>query len=436
MVGIKTLGFGGFGNFKSGHFRPFFGEPWPLVFRIFRRMLSLWSHFCSRIRRGRSMTTAPSSDPPAQSASTATAPALMEHVLVGLGASQVPASFASSIAQPASARRRHRPADTTETTLTDGTGASGSQPAKKNTRGPCRQLKTAKVTRVINSRISIGYDERHRAAPTVELHSSLAHDIGHTNYNLEDLDEESLAYVNRLFDERYKQWKSDLHHHFQAFDDPQVALQEGCPKELEGREDSWEWLCAHFQAPEYMNKAQVNKGNRKKKTLLHHSGSRPFSYRMDARRREGPSSQRSMSLVTFMSDPGMSWPNDDGGEEPVGSSGVRLQLPPETPIESVAPPQDAGFQILTETLDQTLGRRPGTYCRGMGNARRREPRLVHRRSQTVSPSHRAAFRSPVLCVDLPARPPRHAHQTTAPVDAQTSEPHTGDDPVDFASLFD
>ncbi|CAL8991581.1 unnamed protein product, partial [Prunus brigantina] len=50
------------------------------------------------------------------------------------------------------------------------------------------------------------------------------------------------------------------------------------------------------------------------------------------------------------------------------------QLPPETPIESVDPPQDAGFQILTETLDQTLGRRPGTYCRGMGNARQREPR--------------------------------------------------------------
>ncbi|BBN67505.1 Ankyrin repeat family protein, partial [Prunus dulcis] len=50
------------------------------------------------------------------------------------------------------------------------------------------------------------------------------------------------------------------------------------------------------------------------------------------------------------------------------------QLPPYTPIESVDPPQDAGFQIFTETLDQTLGRRPGTYCRGMGNARRRKPR--------------------------------------------------------------
>ncbi|KAI5337889.1 hypothetical protein L3X38_017160 [Prunus dulcis] len=78
--------------------------------------------------RGRSMTTAPSSDPPAQSASAATAPALMDYVVVGPGASRAPASSASSVEQPASARRRNRPTDTIDTTSTDGTGASGSQP--------------------------------------------------------------------------------------------------------------------------------------------------------------------------------------------------------------------------------------------------------------------------------------------------------------------
>ncbi|BBN67953.1 hypothetical protein Prudu_234S000500 [Prunus dulcis] len=351
---------------------------------------------------------------PAQSASAATAPALLDNVVVGREAFQAPASSASSVRSqlvlgggtgPPTPWTRHRP-----------TVLVPRDHNQKNTRGPCRQLKTAKVTRVTNSRISIGYDERHRAAPTAELHSSLAHDIGHvvrthcpmqwkswrvmpdeikaevrgqlsTNYNLEDLDEESLTYVNRLFAERYKQWKSDLHHHFQAYDDPQVALQEGCPKELEGREDSWEWLCAHFQAPEFANKAQVNKGNRKKKTLLHHSGSRPFSYRMDARRREGskfpkidvfgdvyvrPGNELAESLHTTMVERSQLVLQESAS-----------QLPPETPIESVAPPQDAGFQILTETLDQTLGRRPGTYCRGMGNARRREPRPVHQGSQTV-----------------------------------------------------
>ncbi|CAL9022689.1 unnamed protein product, partial [Prunus brigantina] len=330
------------------------------------------THMSDLITRRRAVTTTPSSEPPPQPVSAATAPALLEqdHVLASPGGSQAPASSASSVVQPISARRRHRPATTTETTSTDCTGASGAPPAKRNTRGPCRQLKTTKVTRVTNSRISIAYDERHRAAPTVELHSSLAHDIGHvvrthcpmqwkswkvipneiklqvrgqlsTNYHLEDLTEESMAYVNRLFGERYKQWKSDLHHHFQAFDDPE-------------------------------NKAQVNKGNRKKKTLLHHSGSRPFSYRMDARRRGGskfpeidvfgdvyvrPGNELAESLHTTMVERSQLVLQESAS-----------QLPPETPIESVDPPQDAGFQILTETLDQTLGRRPGTYCRGMGNA--------------------------------------------------------------------
>ncbi|KAB2630723.1 hypothetical protein D8674_008242 [Pyrus ussuriensis x Pyrus communis] len=158
--------------------------------------------------------------------------------------------------------------------------------------------KTVKITRVTNGHITIGYNDWHRDAPTMEHHSTLAHDIGHvvrtycpmqwkswkvmpdevrtkvraqlsTNYNFEDINNEMLAYVNKLFSERYKQWKSDLHQYFETFDDSQVAFEEGCPKEFEGREDNWAWLC-------------TNKSNREKKTLLHHYGSRPFSYRMEA----------------------------------------------------------------------------------------------------------------------------------------------------------
>ncbi|BBH08907.1 hypothetical protein Prudu_021253, partial [Prunus dulcis] len=407
----------------------------------------------------RAVTTTQGSEPPTQptaaataaasaatsAASAATAPALMDHLAV----------------RPAGSQRLPHQRHQWRSLLAPGGVIGPPAPptphplmrrAKKNTRGPCRQLKTAKVTRVTNSRINIGYDERHRAAPTAELHSSLAHDIGHvirsycpmqwkswkvmpdetktevrgqlsTNYNLEDLDEESLAYVNRLFSERYKQWKSDLHHHFEAFDDPQVALEEGCPKELEGREDSWAWLCAHFQAPAFVNKAKVNKGNRKKKTLLHHSGSRPFSYRMDAGGGSKfpeidvfgdvyvrPGNELAESLHTTMVERSQLVLQESAS-----------QLPPDTPIESVDPPQDAGFQILTETLDQTLGRRPGTYCRGMGNARRREPRprssaqsnsqvtaltaevatLRTRCQSFCSPSHSPAFQSHLLM----CRPP-------------------------------
>ncbi|CAL8121371.1 unnamed protein product [Prunus armeniaca] len=278
------------------------------------------------IRRRRSVTTTPSSDPPPQSASAATAPAQMDQLAVG----------------PWGPRRQLHRLHQWRSLLAPGGVIGLSAPptphrlmlrahSQKNTRGPCQQLKTAKVTWVTNSRINIVYDKRHRAAPTPELHSSLGQDIGHvlrthcpmqwkswkvmpdeiktevrgqlsTNYNLEDLDNVSLAYVNRLFSERYKQWTSDLHHYFEAFEAP--------------------------EAPDFVNKAKVNKGNRKKKTLLHHSGSRPFSYRMDARHRGSKFPEIDVFddvYVRLGNELAESLHvNDDGGEEPIGSSGVRL----------------------------------------------------------------------------------------------------------------
>ncbi|CAL8163925.1 unnamed protein product [Prunus armeniaca] len=75
----------------------------------------------------------------------------MDHLPIGPGVSHALASSVSLVAQPASARRHHRPPNTIDTTSTNSTGVSRSQLAKKNTRGPCCQLKTAKVTRVTNS---------------------------------------------------------------------------------------------------------------------------------------------------------------------------------------------------------------------------------------------------------------------------------------------
>ncbi|KAI5334389.1 hypothetical protein L3X38_024522 [Prunus dulcis] len=97
---------------------------------IFHALADCW--MSDLIRRRRAVTTTQSSEPPTQPtsaatapASAATAPALMDHLAVGPAGSQAPASSASSVAQPVSARRRHRPASTTNTTSTD---ASGSQP--------------------------------------------------------------------------------------------------------------------------------------------------------------------------------------------------------------------------------------------------------------------------------------------------------------------
>ncbi|KAB2617743.1 beta-glucosidase 13-like [Pyrus ussuriensis x Pyrus communis] len=55
-----------------------------------------------------------------------------------------------------------------------------------------------------------------------------------------------------------------------------------------------------------------------------------------------------------------------------------FHLHPETPLKSMDPPEDAGFQILTETLDQTLRQRLGAYC---PSSRNLEP--LHHCSQRV-----------------------------------------------------
>ncbi|KAB2602897.1 hypothetical protein D8674_003902 [Pyrus ussuriensis x Pyrus communis] len=104
------------------------------------------------------------------------------------------------------------------------------QSVKKNTWGPCRQLKTTKITRVTNDRITIGYDEQHRAALTLDQHSALVHDVGHikvkakvcnylsSNYNFDNINASMATYLIKLLTDRYKQWKSDLHKHFKVFD--------------------------------------------------------------------------------------------------------------------------------------------------------------------------------------------------------------------------
>ncbi|CAN6686651.1 unnamed protein product [Malus baccata var. baccata] len=195
------------------------------------------------IRTWRAMTSTPSSTTTPTNA--ATAPAEMDHRPVN---PVDPVALDVLIGAPRTTDQMSPLGSTID--------ASGTWPAKKNTRGPYRQLKMAKVTWVTNGRIPIRYDERHRAAPTTEQHSALAHDIGHvvqifchmwwkswkamseetkntTNYNLEDKDEDMFTYLNRLFSERYKHWKSDLHQCFQQFDDLQVALEKGCPKKWE-----------------------------------------------------------------------------------------------------------------------------------------------------------------------------------------------------------
>ncbi|KAB2612718.1 hypothetical protein D8674_035034 [Pyrus ussuriensis x Pyrus communis] len=229
-----------------------------------------------RTRRVMTSTPSPTTTPSLTTTPTTTtfAPTKMDYGQVHLvdpvspPIPQMQASLTSSVALPVSARCTHLCPRTTDQMSPSGstTEASGTRP--KHTWGPCRQLKMAKVTQVTNGRIPIGYDERHRAAPMrrffnafhvkfIYLYLLLSFICNtfiifvtlQTNYNLEDMDKDMFAYLHRLFFERYKQWKSDLHQFFQQFDDSQVALEEG----------SWVLLCGHFQEPGYMEGSKFPK---------------------------------------------------------------------------------------------------------------------------------------------------------------------------------
>ncbi|KAB2625734.1 hypothetical protein D8674_017394 [Pyrus ussuriensis x Pyrus communis] len=153
---------------------------------------------------------------------------------------------------------------------------------------------------------------------------------------------------------RFTQWKSDLHKHYEKYDGLEVALVVGCPIELVDRRDEWEGLCDHFQDEKYLKKVKANSINWSKKKLLHQSGSRHFSYRLEQRHKfpeidmfnevyVRPANKLTEHLYSTMVEKGQTVLEE-----------VASQLTPETPIDEVFPSEDAGFQIMTDTLDQTL----------------------------------------------------------------------------------
>ncbi|TQE08824.1 hypothetical protein C1H46_005542 [Malus baccata] len=107
------------------------------------------------------------------------------------------------------------------------------------------------------------------------------------NFDFKNISLEVITYLDETFANRYKNWKSDLHVHFKKWGDLETARLEGCPSELADRREDWEWLCNHFTDPKFVKKSIAGKIARESKTLLHHSGSKPFSYRLEARREEG-----------------------------------------------------------------------------------------------------------------------------------------------------
>ncbi|XP_070672201.1 uncharacterized protein [Malus domestica] len=160
------------------------------------------------------------------------------------------------------------------------------------------------------------------------------------------------------------------------YDDPEVARLHGCPIELKDRPEDWEWLCKHFTDPKFVKKSLAGKKARDSKTLLHHSGSKPFLYRLEARCQGGskfpeintfeevyvrPGNEISEHLHALMVE-----------KHAAVVQEATSQFPPNTPIEDVTVPEDVGFQIVTDVMEQNFGRRHGKVVQCMGKARVRE----------------------------------------------------------------
>ncbi|KAB2597476.1 hypothetical protein D8674_000396 [Pyrus ussuriensis x Pyrus communis] len=90
-----------------------------------------------------------------------------------------------------------------------------------------------------------------------------------------------------------------------------------------------------------------------KKKLLHHSDLRRFSYRLKDRHQIDMFKEVYVRL------------GNDLAEQ---LHEVASQLPLETLLKDMVPVEGAGFQIMKDTLDQTLGRRLGNVHLGLGNA--------------------------------------------------------------------
>ncbi|XP_050118245.1 uncharacterized protein LOC126595890 [Malus sylvestris] len=324
--------------------------------------------------------------------------------------SQVPVSSTSSVSvEPLSARRPHRhrrePEPSNHTSSSSRVEDGASQPAKKNTRGPNRMLKELQLVRMSASLIKIAYDEQHRGVVTSQQHNSVVNCCGfiirnfclmrweswakipeetrtlvrdnlEVVFEMEDISPEVSAYLEETLASRYKDWKSVLHKHFQLWESSEIVRLQGCPLEYKERREDWQWLCTHFTDPKFVKKSVAGKKARDSKTLLHHSGSKSFSYRVEARREEG-SKFPQIDLFKHV----YVHPNNENSDQLCGDmvekstailQEATSQLPPETSIEDVIVPKDVDVQIVTEVLDQKFDRRHGKVVRCTGKAGVRE----------------------------------------------------------------
>ncbi|CAN6588905.1 unnamed protein product [Malus baccata var. baccata] len=151
-------------------------------------------------------------------------------------------------------------------------------------------------------------------------------------YDLDDISPEVMAYF------RYKHWKNNFHNYFKKWDNLEIARLH-VPSELKDRPEDWEWLCKHFTDPKFVEGSKFPEIDMFKDIHVR------------------PGNETAEQFYDTMVEKSTAVLQE-----------AASQLPPETLIEDVMVPEDVGFQIMTEVLDQNLGRRHGQVVRGMGKS--------------------------------------------------------------------
>ncbi|KAL6199401.1 hypothetical protein ACLB2K_029185 [Fragaria x ananassa] len=79
----------------------------------------------------------------------------------------------------------------------------------------------------------------------------------------------------------YRDWKWDFSRHYKKYGRQTI------PPDLIHRQDEWDWLCWHFESPDFKTRSAANKTNRGKKESEHHTGRLPIIYRVVHHKEKG-----------------------------------------------------------------------------------------------------------------------------------------------------
>ncbi|KAL6196702.1 hypothetical protein ACLB2K_032316 [Fragaria x ananassa] len=79
----------------------------------------------------------------------------------------------------------------------------------------------------------------------------------------------------------YRDWNGDFSRHYKEYERETIRA------DLIHNQDEWNWLCWHFESPDFKTRSAANTTNRGKKESEHHTGLLPIIYRVVHHKEKG-----------------------------------------------------------------------------------------------------------------------------------------------------